>query len=172
MKRTITMLAISSSLLLAAPALLAQITNTNALPLTHTLKYQVALEDDISLGERSLLPPGLKEKMKLTDVQRAELKPIEDYFANTSLQYQKANQPRIDAAHEANRQARAAKDKAQIEVARKQLQDVWAALQPDRASAVTKIKPLLTPEQLLILEDPKNQWREHHADQANDPSSN
>lgn len=172
MKNRITMLAIGSSLLLVAPALLAQITNTNALPLTHTLKYQVALENDISLGERSLLPPGLKEKMKLTDAQRIELKPIEDDFANTSQQYQKANQPRIDAAHEASRQARAAKNAAQIEAARKQLQDVWAALQPDRVAAVTRIKPLLTPEQLTILEDPKNQWREHHADQANDPSSN
>jgi len=172
MKRIIALLAISSSLLLAAPALLAQITNTNALPLTHTLKYQVALENDLSLGERSLLPPGLKEKLKLTDAQRTELKPIEDDFADTSRQYQRANQPRIDAAHEASRQARAAKDDAQIEAARKQLLDVWAALQPDRTSAVTKIKPLLTPEQLLILEDPKNEWREHHADQANDPSSN
>src|ERR1035438_8472237 len=100
---------LSSSLLLAAPALLAQSTNTNTLPLTQTLKYQVALENDRSLGERSLLPPGLKEKMKLTDEQRTELKPIEDDFAKTSQQYQTANQPRIDAAQEANRQARASK---------------------------------------------------------------
>jgi Spy/CpxP family protein refolding chaperone len=136
------------------------------------VKYQKAFENDRSLGERSLLPPGLKEKMKLTDEQRADLKPIEDDFANTSEQYQTANQPRIDAAQEANRQARASKDTAQIQAARKQLQQVWAGLQPDREAAVNKIKPLLTPDQLKVLEDAKNQWRENHAAEANDPSAN
>jgi hypothetical protein len=172
MKTKLPLLVISSSLLLAAPALLAQNTNTNTLPLTQTVKYQVALENDRSLGERSLLPPGLKEKMKLTDEQRADLKPIEDDFANTSQQYQIANQPRIDAAQEANRQARASKDAAQIQAARNQLQQVWAGLQPDREAAVNKIKPLLTPDQLNVLEDAKNQWRENHAAEANDPSAN
>jgi Spy/CpxP family protein refolding chaperone len=171
MNTKLTLLAISSSLMLAAPALLAQNTNTNTLPLTQTLKYQVALENDRSLGERSLLPPGLKEKMKLTDAQRTELKPIEDDFANTSQQYQTANQPRIDAAQEANRQARASKDTAQIQAAREQLQQVWAGLQPYREAAVKRIKPLLTPEQLEVLEDAKNQWRENHANEANDPSA-
>jgi hypothetical protein len=168
------LLTISSSLLLTASGLLAQNTNinTNSLPLTQTVKYQVALENDRSLGERSLLPPGLKEKMKLTDEQRADLKPIEDDFANTSEQYQIANQPRIDAAQEANRQARASKDTAQIQAARKQLQQVWAGLQPDREAAVNKIKPLLTPDQLKVLEDAKNQWHENHAVEVNDPSAN
>jgi hypothetical protein len=170
MKTKLPLFVISSSLLLAAPALLAQ--NTNTLPLTQTVKYQVALENDRSLGERSLLPPGLKEKMKLTDEQRADLKPIEDDFANTSQQYQIANQPRIDAAQEANRQARASKDAAQIQAARNQLQQVWAGLQPDREAAVNKIKPLLTPDQLKVLDDAKNQWRENHAAEANDPSAN
>jgi Spy/CpxP family protein refolding chaperone len=169
MKTKLTLLVISSSLVLAAPALLAQ--NTNTLPLTQTLKYQLALENDRSLGERSLLPPGLKEKMKLTDAQRTELKPIEDDFAKTSQQYQTANQPRIDAAQEANRQARVSKDAAQIQAARKQLQDVWAGLQPYRVTAVNQVKPLLTPDQLTVLEDAKNQWRENHADETNDPSA-
>jgi len=175
MKTKLTLLAISSSLALAAPALLAQDTNTNgtnALPLNQTLKYQVALENDRSLGERSLLPPGLKEKLKLTDAQRTELKPIEDDFANSCQQYQTANQPRIDAAQEANRQARASKDTAKIEAARKQLQQVWAGLRPYREAAVKQTKPLLTPDQLAILEDPKNQWHENHADEVNDPSAN
>ena len=123
MKTKLTLLAISSSLVLAAPALLAQDTNTNGTnTLTQTWKYQKAFENDRSLGERSLLPPGLKEKLKLTDEQRGELKPIEDDFAKTCQQYQTANQPRIDAAEEANRQARAVKDTAQIQAARKQLQ--------------------------------------------------
>ena len=172
MKTKLTLLAISSLLVLAAPALLAQNTNTNTLPLTQTLKYQAALENDRSLGERSLLSPGLKEKMKLTDAQRTELKPIEDDFANTCQEYQTANQPRIDAAQEANRQARASKDTAKIEAARKQLQQVWAGLQPYREAAVKQIKPLLTPDQLKVLEDPKNQWHENHADEVNDPSAN
>ena len=170
MKTRLTLLVISSSLVLAAPALLAQ--NTNTLPLTQTLKYQLALENDRSLGERSLLPPGLKEKMKLTDAQRTELKPIEDDFAKTSQQYQTANQPRIDAAQEANRQARVSKDAAQIQAARKQLQDVWAGLQPYRVTAVNQVKPLLTPDQLKVLEDPKNQWHGNHTGEANDPSAN
>ena len=171
MNPKLTLLVISGSLVLAAPALLAQNTNTNTLPLAQTLKYQVALENDRFLGERALLPPGLKEKMRLTDAQRLELKPIEVDFANTSLQYQKANQPRIDAAQEACRQARVAKDTTQIHAARSQLQDVWAGLQPYRVAAVKLVTPLLTPEQVEILQEPKNQWRERHADEANDPSS-
>jgi Spy/CpxP family protein refolding chaperone len=177
MKAKFIFLVINNLLLLAVPALLAQNTtntiyiNTNSLPITQTLKYQQALADDRSLGERSLLPPGLKEMMRLTDEQRTELKPIEDDFASTSQQYQTANQPRIDAAEEASRQARAAKDDGQIQAARNQLQAVWAALQPDRVAAVKKIKPLLTPEQLAILEDPQNQWRESHGTEANDPSA-
>jgi cell division protein FtsN len=172
MKTKLALLVISSSLALAAPALLAQGTNTNTLPLNQTLKYQVALENDRSLGERSLLPPGLKEKMKLTEEQRIELKPTEDDFANTSQQYQIANQPRIDAALEANRQARQSKDTTQIQAARNQLQQVWAGLQPYRDAAIMRIKLLLTPDQLKVLDDPKNQWRENHAAEANDPSSN
>ena len=172
MKTKLTLLVISSSLVLATPPLLAQTTNTNTLPLTQTLKYQAALEKDRALGERSLLPPGLKEKLKLTEEQRTELKPIEEDFAKTSQEYQKANQPRIDAAQEANRQARESKDAARIQAARQQLQQVWAGLQPDREAAVKQVKLLLTPAQLKVLEDPKNQWRENHADEANDPSAN
>ena len=172
MNTKLTLLVMSGSLVLAAPALLAQNTNTNTLPLRQTVKYQAALEKDRSLGEWSLLPPGLKEKLKLTDEQRTELKPIEQDFANTCQEYQLANQPRIDAAQEANRQARVAKDAARIAVARAQLQQVWAGLQPYRDAAVLRVKSLLTPDQLTMLEDPKNQWREHHAAEANDPSAN
>jgi hypothetical protein len=129
-------------------------------------------ENDRSLGERCLLPAGLQEKLRLTEQQRTELKPIEQDFAKTSKEYQVANQPRIDAAHEANRQACASKDTAQIQAARSQLQQVWAGLLPYREAAVERIKPLLMPEQLAILEDPKNQWRENHANEANDPSAN
>ena len=173
MKTKLTLLAFSCSLVLAAPALLAQDTNTNGTnTLTQTWKYQKAFENDRSLGERSLLPPGLKEKLQLTDEQRTELKPIEDDFAKTCQEYQTANQPRIDAAQEANRQARESKNTAKIEAARKQLQQVWAGLRPYRETAVKQIKPLLTPDQLVILEDPKNQWRENHGSEVNDPSAN
>jgi len=147
-------------------------TNTNTLPLNQTLKYQIVFENDQALGEHAILPPGLKEKLKLTDAQRIELKPIEDDFANTSQQYQTANQPRIDAAQTADRAARLSKSDEKTAAARKQLQSVWAGLQPYRATAIIKIKPVLTPEQLAILEDPKNQWRENHAAAANDPSAN
>lgn len=171
LKTRLTRFALRALLILIVPAVLAGNTNTNSLPLVQTVRYQTALEYDRSLGERALLPPGLKEKMKLTDAQRAELKPMEEDFAATGLQYQIANQPRIDAALEASRQARGLKDAAQIRAARKQLQQVWAGLQPYRTTSVTKIKPLLTPEQLKVLEDPQNQWLEHQADEANDPSA-
>jgi|GEM_PF-902918 len=176
MKIKLTLFVIGGSLALAAPRLPAQDTNantnTNSLPLTQTLKYQMALEHDRSLGEQSLLPPGLKEKLHLTDGQRAEMKPIEDDFAKTCQQYQTANQPRIDAAQEAIRRARQIKDTAQIQAARQQLLDVWSGLQRYRDTAVIHIKPLLTPDQITILEDPKNQWHENHGDEANDPSAN
>jgi hypothetical protein len=63
------------------------------------------------------------------------------------------------------------KDTAQIQAARQQLQQVWAGLQPYRETAIKQVKPLLTPEQLKVLEDPKNQWRENHAAEVNDPSA-
>ena len=172
MKTRLTLFVIGSSLVLGAPALLAQNTNTNSLPLIQTVKYQEALENDRSLGEQSILPPGLKEKLKLSKEQRAELKPIEDDFAKTCQRYQKSNQPQIDAAHEADRQGRAMKDTAQIQAARQQLQDVWAGFQPYRVRAVEQIKPLLTSDQITILDDPKNQWRENHTAEADDPSAN
>jgi hypothetical protein len=172
MKIEFALLAISSTLLLGAPALLAQNTSTNSLPLNQTVKYQVALENDRLLGERALLPPGLKEKMRLTAEQRTELKPMEDDFANTSEQYQIANQPRIEAALEASRQARESKDAGRIEAARQQLQQVWAGLKPYRDNAVKQIKPLLTPDQVSVMEDATNQWRENHGYEANDPSAN
>jgi outer membrane translocation and assembly module TamA len=159
---------------LSASSLCAQTNNagTNSLPLTQTLKYQVALESERSLGESSLLPPGLKEKLKLTDEERSELKPIEDDFAKTSQAYQTANQPRIDAALEANRQARESKSALQIQAARHQLQLVWAGLQKYRDDSVRQVKLVLTPEQITILDDPANQWHENHGSEVNDPSSN
>jgi len=174
MKIQFTLFVISGSLFIGAQSLPAQInnTNTNSLPLVQTEKYQNALENDRSLGEQCLLPPGLKEKMQLTDEQRTELKPIEDDFANTCEQYQAANQPRIDAAKEAIRHARESNSAAQIQAARQQLQAVWAGLQRYRDTAVIHVKSLLTPDQITILEDPKNQWHENHGEEANDPSAN
>ena len=173
MQTRFTLFALSSSLLLAAPALPAQDTNsTTTNTPNQTSQYQAALENDRNLGEQALLPPGLKEKLKLTNEQRGELKPIEADFANTSREYQAANQSRIDAARDAIRRARTTKNTDQIQAARKQLQQVWAGLQPYRATAVNQVKPLLTPDQLAILEDEKNQWRENHENEANDPSAN
>jgi len=174
MQTRLILLVIGGSLVLTATALRAQNTNTstNSLPLVQTVKYQDALENDLSLGERSLLPPGLKEKMRLTDEQIAELKPIEDDFANTSEQYQLANQPRIDAAQDALRQARELKNTTQIQAARRQLQHAWSGLQRYRDTSVRQVRPLLTPDQITVLDDPKNQWRENHGEEANDPSAN
>jgi len=173
MKADFILMAISSLILLAASALRAQdnTTNTNSLPLNQTVKYQIALENDRSLGERGLLPPGLKEKLKLTDEQRVELKPIEDDFAKTANQYQTANQGRIDAALETERQARLSKDSDKITGARHQLQLAWAGLQPYRVASVKEVTPLLTPDQVVILEDANNQWRENHGSEVNDPSA-
>jgi len=174
MKTNFALLAVSSSLLLGAPVLPAQNTNTdtNSLPLNQTVEYQVALESDRLLGESALLPPGLKEKLRLTAEQRSELKPIEDDFASTSEQNRTANQPRIEAAQAVNRQARESKDPGSIAAARQQLQQVWSGLQRYRDAAVIQIRPLLTPAQILVLEDAKNQWHENHGSEANDPSAN
>ena len=165
MKTKLTLLVISSSLLLAAPALLAQNNlSTNASTIGATNNFtststnaQARTNKAAFKGQQLILATGITEKLKLTDEQKVELKPIEEDFGNISQEYQTANQPRIDAANEAIRQAVASKDPGQIQAARAQLQAVWAVFQPDRAAAIAKIKPLLTPEQIKILEDPKNQ---------------
>lgn len=182
MKTKITLLLLGGTLSLLTPSLRAQITNSNSHPflLTNTnspalngnLSYQPDLAHERTLGERSMLPAGLKQKMKLTLAQRTELKPIEDEFAKTCKLYRTANQSRIDAAQEAAQKARLSKDPARIQLARLRLQNIWVGLQRDRESAVQQIKRHLTPEQLKILEDPTNQWRENQADEVNDPSAN
>ena len=173
MKTKSALFVLTSFLLFWVQPLLAQIinTNTNSLPLTQTVKYQVALANDRNLGERAILPPGLKEKLKLTDAQQAELKPIEDDFAKTSQEYLTANQPRIEAALEANRTARLSKNSEQIEAARHQLQQMWAGLQKYRDESVRQVKLVLTPDQIATLEDPDNRWRDNHGSEANDPSA-
>jgi hypothetical protein len=181
MKSKFILLAISCSVALAAPALLAQdfttstiYTNSEAgsFPVTVTLKYHEALASGRSLGEHALLPPGLKLKMKLTGEQRDGLKPFEDAFARTSWQYEAANQSKIDAAGEMSRRVSGSKNTLQIQAARDQSQAVWAGLDPDRVAAVKQIKPLLTPDQVAILEDPSDQWCENHDNESNDPSAN
>ncbi len=72
MNTKLVLLTISSTLLFGAPVLLGQNTSTNSLPLDQSVKYQVGLETDRSLGERALLPPGLKEKLRLTAEQRSD----------------------------------------------------------------------------------------------------
>lgn len=164
MKTKLILLGIGGSLLLAAPALLAQsifATNITTGEVTSSPSPTVTntpprIHPRESGGEQLLLPPGTRNKLRLTNEQKTEMKQIEEDFAKTSREYKAANQPRIDAAREASRQARAAKDPVQIEAARAQLQEVWAGLQPYRTAAVTKIKPLLTPDQLKILDDPTN----------------
>jgi hypothetical protein len=172
MKTKLILSVIGGWLCLGAPAVPAQDASTNSIPPDQAAKYQAALEKDRSLGERALLPPGVKEKLQLTEEQRTELKPIEDDFANTSKEYQAANQSRIDAALDVSRQARESKDPERIEAARRQLQLAWSGLERYREQAVKQIKPLLTPDQVVVLEDPANQWRENHAVEANDPSAN
>ena len=70
MKTKLTLLVFSSSLVLAMPALLAQNTNTNSLPLTQTLKYQVALENLFAAVniERPLSMALLQQTLAETDV--------------------------------------------------------------------------------------------------------
>jgi len=172
MKTILSPLILGSALLLGAPPLYAQTVNTNSLPLVQTIKYQVAVESDRDLGEHALFPPGLREKLRLTDEERVELRPIEADFAKTSQDYQVANQPRIYAATEANRQARESKSAPQIEAARHQLQQTWSGLQKYRDESIRQVKLVLTPDQVAMLEDPANQWREEHHSEVNDPSSN
>ena len=157
-------------LLLIAPTLTAQTTfSTNITtgevsgsPSPSVTNTPAHIHPRESENEQLLLPSGTRDKLRLSDEQKTEIKQIEADFANSSREYKTANQPRIDAANEASRQARAAKDPVQIQAARTQLQEVWAGLQPYRAAAVTKIKPLLTPDQLKVLDDPTNQWDENH----------
>ena len=181
MKSKFTLLAISCSVALAAPALLAQDISTTTIytdstagsfPVVVTMKYHDAVMCERTLGEHSLLPPGLKDKMKLTPEECDALKPFEDDFARMSQQYEAANQFRIDAAGEMCRRLRGSKNAAQIHAARSESQAAWAGLKPCRDSAVKKIQPLLTSEQFAILEDPENQWCENHVHEAHDPSAN
>lgn len=199
MKTKMIMLALSGPLLLATPATRAQdnpttnptsqavtgrnIVSTNIASGTNNIGAGTNIVDRTSTNaqtgkfpkalarEQLVLPATLKSRLRLTDEQQTELKQIEADFAITSQEYITANQPRIDAAMEANRQARASKDPAQVRAARAQLQQVWAGLLAYRMSDVNRIKPLLTPEQLKILEATQNQWQDHPAAEANDPAA-
>ena len=173
MKFRLLLLAVGSSLLLTSPALWAQSPTTANrdespglnLVASGSNNLAVAGRTNLNLAnatnaarshatafpaEQLLLSPGLKAKLKLTDAQQAELAPFELEFAQTSREFQTANQPRIDAAMEAHQQARAAKNEAQIQAANAQMQNVWAGLKPYRGADLNRIKLLLSPAQLKI----------------------
>jgi hypothetical protein len=50
-----------------------------------------------------LLSRELKETLRLTPAQQAEVKPIEDEFAKVRNEYEAANRARLEAAYEADR---------------------------------------------------------------------
>jgi len=147
-------------------------TGTNYFPLLNSPEYLNSVNQEKKVGERCLFPPGLKVLMRLTNAQKRDLKPLEDEFAKTAEQYRVANRVAIDGALVAERDARMAKDQALIEAARKRLQDAWSGLQSARADFVFRARAFLTPDQLVILDDPNNQWRESYPVEADDPSAN
>ena len=169
MKTRIILLIASGSLLLIAYSLPAQsIFATNLItgevtssPSPAITNAPARIHAKESGGEPLLLPPGIRDKLRLSDEQKTEIQQIEADFASSRREYKAANQPRIDAANEASRRARTAKDPVQIQAASTELKQVWDGLEPYRAAAVTKIKPLLTPEQLTVLEDPAKIGRAH-----------
>jgi len=156
MKTKLTLLVMGSSLVLATPALLAQ-KHQHQYPLPHPnreipgrrLRMTGLWANDVSAAR-------LKEKLQLTADQITDLKLIEDDFANTSQQYQAANQPRIDAAHESNRQARPVEGPGTNSGGRAaSLQQVLGRSPPYREAAVKQIRPLLTRSNFEVLENPK-----------------
>ena len=50
---------------------------------------------------------------------------------------------------------------------------VWAIIPvKPLVRAKSRLATVLTPDQLAILDEAKNQWRENHGQEANDPSAN
>jgi hypothetical protein len=74
MKAKFILSVLGGSMLLGAASLSAQIIypgpNTNSLPTGQSLKYPATLENDRDLGEQALFPPGLREKLQLTEPRR------------------------------------------------------------------------------------------------------
>jgi hypothetical protein len=154
MKAKFILLAMSGSLALGAPVLLAQANlATNIAAGANDIPHGSPGQRQ---GESTLLPPGLKGQWKLSGEQKSKIKQIEQDFAQTSREYKTANRPRLDAAAEADRQARAAKNPGQIQAAHSQYQQVWAGLEPYRAAAIAKIRLVLTPDQLKLWVDAKH----------------
>lgn len=122
---------------------------TNFAPTAVTNTY---LSDRIPEIGQPLLSDSLRDRLQLSSLQVAELSTIEGDFAKTVREYQVANQSRLDAAYEADRQARIAKNDARLKAAWEQYELVWSGLQPERTAALARVKPLLTPAQLKVFE--------------------
>ena len=101
-----------------------------------------------------------KKRLALSDPNRKFIEIAPDNFNKTMAQMEPRITPRV--------KNRLANDGSELglDLSFTKLED----FEPD--NVVKQIKPLLTPDQLVILEDPKNQWRENHVNEANDPSAN
>jgi hypothetical protein len=173
LKSKLYLLGISLSLLQAAPALHAQENSSTNVSANFSVNVSTPTSSVTNAEPRRaakpperqelLLLPKVKARLEITEAQQSEFRSIEQDFAVTCRQFKAANQPRIDSALEADRQGRNAKDDAQIRAARLQLQQVWSGLQPYRTAATARLKTLLTPAQLRIVEDPANQWTDLEA---------
>ena len=145
MRNKVILCVLGSSLLLTAPALRAEHTNSPAGPPS---KHQ----------REGLLPPNVVEKLNLTDEQKAKLKAITEKFEKNRDEYVAAHRSEMDAARTAMQDA--GNDAEKKKEAREQMGKAMSGLQTERKAAIDELRALLTDEQKKILEESKPKHRE------------
>lgn len=164
MKRTLMLIAIGSALVLGGPAMRAEDAAVTTKPAVEGKRHQKGPREH-------LLPPGVVDKLNLTEDQKAKIKGIEEAYAKTAKEYRQAHKAEYDAARAAMKEARESKDDAKRKEALEKLKQADAGLQPQRQAAIEQIKSNLTDEQKAILDQAKERAKERAKSKGVRPGS-
>jgi Spy/CpxP family protein refolding chaperone len=156
MKKQLILFTIGSSLMLAPLALRAEDTEgpKPGGPPHREMKHGPKFE--------RLIPPGLEEKLKLTEDQKTKIKAIEDSFKKTREEYMAAHKAEFEAGHEAMKAARESNDEGKRKEAGQKLRGLREGMAEHRKVALDQVKSLLTDEQKKLWEEEKQKFQEKH----------
>ncbi len=112
--------------------------------------------------EMPLVPPRLVDKLNLTDAQKSQLQTLEASFdkERESMMAGKTNQ--LAQLEQQAKTAREAKNEAQLKEIRKQRMELMKPLWELRKESMGKFEATLTPDQKKILDETRQEFREHH----------
>lgn len=100
--------------------------------------------------------------LKLTENQRKELKAIIIPFHEKMAAWRETHKPQLQKLREEFKAAREAKDHDKVLAVAKEFRTLWETA-PHVKDILPEIKKVLTPEQVELVKERLEKWREEHA---------